>query len=157
MTGAEKTGPGVAETRAIAYRILAGREHSRKELADKLSRKGGSPDVIAEVVSALAEEGLVSDRRFAEAFTRNRVSSLYGPYRIRAELAGKGIEPVLVEHSLAPYAEEWTGLASQWLLKRARPADMDRNTRARLYRSGTNRGFSHEQMMQAFDRVRSGS
>jgi regulatory protein len=145
----------VAEARAAACRYLARREHSCKELAEKLFRKGLPSGVVDAAIAELAEEGLVSDRRFAEAYTRSRVSSLYGPFKIRADLARKGIDPDLVERTLAPYEEEWIGSACRWIMKRAAPDDLDRETRARLYRSGTNRGFSHEQMMRAFDHLRS--
>lgn len=154
MAGEKKVEVTVADARAFAYRYLGQREHSCKELTDKLSRKGISTAVISEAVEELASEGLVSDQRFAEAFARSRISRLYGPFRIRAELANRGIDSDLAEQTLAPYTDDWIETASQWILKRSEPGQLDRNERARLYRSGTNRGFSHEHMMRAFDAIR---
>jgi len=144
----------VAEARQIAYRYLARREHACKELKDKLLRKGVCAQVVSEAVAELASEGLVSDQRFAEAYTRSRISSLFGPLKIRAELQKRGIVGQMIDEVLSQYDSQWPTLAQQWILKR-QGTEWDRNEKARLYRSGTSRGFSHEQMMNAFDAIKS--
>ena len=143
----------VADARDIAYRYLVRREHSCKELRDKLFRKGIPSDVIAKAVEELDGEGLVSDQRFGEAFTRSRISNLYGPLKIRAELMKRGIGSALIDQILAQHSDIWQESARQWVLKRSR-GDLDRSEKARLYRSGTSRGFSHEHLMQAFDSLK---
>jgi len=145
----------VAEAREIAYRSLVRREHACKELRDKLRRKGVPSQTAAEAVAELEDEGLVSDRRFAEAFTHSRISKLYGPLKIRAELLRRGVSGHLIDGVLSPHDGQWLISAKQWVLKRQGPA-WDRKEKARLYRSGTNRGFSHEHMMNAFDAIKSG-
>jgi len=145
----------VAEARAIAYRYLARREHACKELRDKLSRRGVPSEVASEAVAELANEGLVSDKRFTEAYTRSRVSRLFGPMKIRAELMKRGIASSLIDEVLALHDGSWTESAQNWVLKRC-GSELDRDEKARLYRSGTNRGFSHEHMMRAFDVIRTG-
>ena len=144
----------VADAREFACRYLANREHSRKELRDKLARKGISAGIIAEAIDSLAEEGLVSDLRFAEAFTRSRVSRLYGPLKIRAELMKRGVDSRFIDQALEHHSEIWFESAQSWVLKRAR-GELDRQEKARLYRAGSSRGFTHEQMFQAFDAIRS--
>ena len=145
----------VAETRAIAFRYLGRREYACKELQDKLLRRGIPPDVVAQTVAGLENEGLVSDRRFTESFTRSRVSRLYGPFKIRAELIKRGIASSLINQVLAEHEDRWVHLAQQWLRKRV-GTELDHKEKARLYRSGTSRGFTHEQLMQALDMIRSG-
>jgi regulatory protein len=145
----------IAEARAIAYRYLVRREHACKELRDKLSRRGFPSGLVSETVAELESEGLVSDQRFAESFTRSRVSRLYGPLRIRAELMKRGVASSLIDQVLALHDSSWQETAQQWVSKRASPK-LDRKEKARLYRSGTSRGFSHEHMMRAFDTIRSG-
>jgi regulatory protein len=143
----------VADAREFACRYyLANREHSRKELRDKLARKGISSSIIAEAIDSLTEEGLVSDLRFAEAFTRSRVSRLYGPLKIRSELMKRGVESRFIDQTLELHSETWFESAQSWVLKRVR-GKLDRQEKARLYRSGTSRGFTHEQMFQAFDAI----
>lgn len=57
-----------------ALRLLARREHSVKELGEKLLRKAGvEPDDVRAVVQRLADRELVSDRRYAEAYARDAV------------------------------------------------------------------------------------
>lgn len=144
--------PGVGDARAIAYRYLGNREHSCQELREKLQRKGVAPDIAFMAVDELAEEGLVSDRRYADAFTRSRVARLQGPFKIQAELRNRGISEAMVEEVLAAYQDEWTELAAQWISRRKK-GDFDHAEKARLYRSGTRRGFSHEHMMRALEAV----
>lgn len=150
MANEEDRNLGVGEARAIAYRYLGNREHSCQELRDKLQRRGVADDVAYMAVDELAEEGMVSDRRYAQAFARSRVGKLQGPFKIRAELRKRGVSDDLIEESLAGFDEEWIELASQWISRRSNET-MDRVEKARLYRSGTRRGFSHEQMMRALE------
>lgn len=150
----------MAEARVIAYRYLARREHACKELRDKLSRRGVPSGIASETVTELESEGLVSDQRFTESFTRSRISRLFGPLKIRAELMKRGIASSQIDQVLALHDDRWQDSAQQWLLKRTGPDQqksvLDRNEKARLYRSGTSRGFTHEHMMRAFDAIRSG-
>ncbi len=51
-------------------RLLARREHSNLELTRKLDKRGFDLAEIGRVLRALSDEGLLSDRRYAEAFAR---------------------------------------------------------------------------------------
>lgn len=144
----------VAEARALAYRYLGNREHSCRELMDKLQRRGVTHGVAAETVEQLQEEDLVSDLRFAESFTRSRITRYQGPYKIRADLIRRGVDERLAAQMLAQYEEQWVSIAQQWLEKR-HSGEWDRKEKARLYRGGCNRGFSHEHMMRALDAAQS--
>ncbi len=145
----------VAQTRAIALRYLGRREYACRELGGKLLRRGIPPGVVAETLVELESEGLVSDQRFTETFARSRVSRLYGPLKIRAELIKRGVDSSLINHVLHEYEGRWLQSAQQWIRKRIGP-ELDRKEKARLYRSSTSRGFTHEQVMQALDMIRSG-
>ena len=155
MSGSPEKQLTVVEARAIACRYLGRREYACKELADKLMRRGIPPGVVAETLVELESEGLVSDQRFAETFARSRVSRLYGPLKIRAELIKRGVDSSLINHVLLEYEDRWLQSAQQWIRKRI-GAEPDRKEKARLYRSSTSRGFTHEQVMQALDMIRSG-
>ena len=76
-----------------AIRMLASREHSRRELLEKLTRKSSDvpSDCIEQVLDALAEQGLQCDVRYAESLIRSRINRGYGPYYIRQELRSKGV------------------------------------------------------------------
>ena len=77
--------------RSAALRLLARREHSRYELAMKLRQRKIEPEVYEPVLDEYEEEGWLSDERFAEVYTRQRVELGYGPLRILGELQQRGI------------------------------------------------------------------
>jgi regulatory protein len=140
----------LADAREFAGRYLAMREHSCKEIRDKLSRKGVSSSVISEAIEELQDKDLLSDQRFAESFTRSRISRLQGPLKIRAELMKRGVASALIDQTLHAHSEDWAEAALRWVEKKCK-RELDRDEKGRLYRTGTNRGFTHEQMFQAFD------
>lgn len=150
---AEKSDIHLREARVAAMDYLARREHSCLELTQKLLRRGIDEDAAAATVERLRAENLVSDSRYSEAYVRSRVNKLFGPLRIRAELRQRGVDEASVESAMAEWGGNWQQLADQWAASRA-STNLDRQQLARIYRSGTNRGFTHEQMMRALDRLK---
>lgn len=73
-----------------AVRLLARREHSRRQLAGKLSQRGHSADAVRAALARLAETGLQSDRRFAVAYVRE-TRDKFGDRRLRDELMRRGV------------------------------------------------------------------
>ncbi|NIP18168.1 MAG: hypothetical protein GWM87_08430 [Xanthomonadales bacterium] len=140
----------------MAYRYLGRREYSRQELTRKLQQRGVETATAEAVVGELDAEGLVSDERFTESFVRSRVSRMYGPLKIRAQLRQKGVGDDLIAVKLASLEDIWPDLALSWVRKRA-GEPFDRKEKARLYRSGMNRGFPHDIMMRALDRFEAGT
>lgn len=149
----DATSPTAADAQAMALRYLGRREYALEELRRKLIQRGVDGDTADIVVSELADQNLVSDERYAEAWARHRVMKGYGPARIRAELRQRGVGDALIAEALAPFDEEWHDLALAWARRKHR-GDLDEKARARLYRAGTNRGFSHDQVMRAIDTLR---
>jgi regulatory protein len=79
--------------REAALALLSRREHSRRELARKLRRKGHSRDDIEALLSRLEEAGLVSDERYARLFVTDKLAvNPLGRRRIVRELLLKGID-----------------------------------------------------------------
>lgn len=81
-----------------AVSMLARREHSRAELAKKLSAYGSQEDIDS-VLNSLQDSKLLSDQRFVSAFVRSRADR-FGAGRLRQELRQRGVEGDLVEHEL---------------------------------------------------------
>jgi regulatory protein len=140
----------IADAKVSAIRLLAIREHSCRELALKLRKRGFSDEIIAAVSAELARSDLLDDERFAGAYVRVRLQRLFGPIRIRAELRGKGVDDEVIGSALASLDEDWDQAASRWVARRGDDVS-DRNNKARVYRSLVNRGFSHEQAMKALN------
>ena len=133
------------------YRLLSRRDYGRFELEQRLRKKWPDGDVT-EIVEELAAEGLVSDQRFAESFVRARVRRLQGPIKIRAELKGRRISDAIIESALAPDDLSWTELASEWL-NRQSPELGTYKQNGRYYRRLQNRGFTHDQAMNAIQQI----
>ena len=127
--------------RELAIRLLARREHSARELAHKLAARGCAADTIEQVLAELRDEGLQSDARFAEAHVHARLQRGYGPLRIRAELAERGIDEHLAEQALSPWADEWAERARAEWRKRFGRAPRDRREWARQARFLQGRGY----------------
>lgn len=95
------------EIKTLAVRLLAAREHTRKELLRKLAGRGYARQQVEVVLDSLAQQGLQSDARFTKLYIEGRVRKGSGPLRIRAELRERGIDDSEIESGLTPYAEQW--------------------------------------------------
>ena len=71
--------------------FLSRREHSKKELFNKLFKRVNDLELLNQEIDRLANEGLQSDERFSEAYIRSKTQAGYGPIKIKMELAKKGI------------------------------------------------------------------
>lgn len=132
-------------TYEAAIRLLARREHSRRELAGKLARKGHAEDEVAEALDAAEAEGLLSEARFAESYARARRDKGYGPVRIRAELRERGVAAEQAEGCLQALDEDWRALAESVRAKRFGPGrPREASERARQSRFLQYRGFDAE-------------
>jgi len=132
--------------------LLARREHATDEVRGKLCALGFDPSAVAEVLSDLREEGLLSDARFAQSFVRSRVERGHGPMRIRHELQARGLDGALIDQSLHEHDREWPGRIDAVRRKRfgARvPGDL--KERLRQARFLQYRGFTSEQIRAVLD------
>ncbi len=103
--------PGDEPARAAALRLLARREHTRRELLDKLAQRGFAEAQASPVLDALAEEGLLDESRFAEAFVRSRIQRGQGPLRIEQEMRRRGLPGALADEALAAAEVDWQAQA----------------------------------------------
>jgi len=136
---------------ATALRLLARREHSESELRHKLASRNVRDDIIDTLVAELAAQGLLSDRRFADAYARGRYERGFGPLRIRAELQQRGVAGDLVSEILNGLRGDWEDSAIRQRRKRfgAQLPEHARE-RARQTRFLQQRGFTSDQIRAAF-------
>lgn len=142
------------ELRAYAYRLLGRREYSAFELEQRLRLKwtGLEPGAIEALLEALAAENLLSDERFTESLARSLVQRQQGPLKIRAALRAKGVSDALIARELERYTGQWVDLAAHWLA-RQHSGPLDFAARQKYYRRLVNRGFTHDQAMDALNQV----
>ncbi|MDA8360876.1 MAG: regulatory protein RecX [Gammaproteobacteria bacterium] len=132
-----------------ALGLLARREYSLAELRQRLALRGYA-DCAGEVVSQLAEQGMVSDLRYGESRVRVRAEQGVGPLRIQMELKTKGVAEDLIHDLLRMHDDAWLERACAARRKRFGAALPDeRSERARQARFLQGRGFSFEQIDHA--------
>lgn len=95
-----------------ALDILSRREHSQKELSDKLLKKFSNQDLIEQSIQKLEDNCLVNDERFSEHYVAARKRKGFGPKKISYELVSKGVEKSIASKAIFE-SGEWKELAHQ--------------------------------------------
>ena len=130
------------DIRIAAMDLLARREHSRRELRQKLQKRFKDPELVEAQLDRLAEERLQSDSRYAASFLRQRLSRGHGPVRIRQEMRQKGISESEIDIAMSEEAPDWFTLAEAAYRRRfglAPPTDI--KEKAKRSRFMQYRGF----------------
>ena len=136
--------------RLKALELLSRRPHSRKELKDKLLRRGIDEEDAEDCVSWLAEHGFLDDGEYAGAVARHYAAKGYGAGRVRSELQRRGIDRELAADTLSDLPDN-SGKIDAFLARRLHdPSDREavRKVSAALFR----RGFSWEEIRGALHR-----
>lgn len=142
------------EIKESCLRLLARREHSQKELLNKLLVKGLDKDDILAVIDELAQQGWQSDSRYAESYTRHRIQKGYGPIFIAYELRKNGIDAVNFEDIMQKMADSWMELLEKVYIKKyGHDLLLDRNEWAKRSRFLMQRGFSGTMISALFDHL----
>ena len=131
--------------------FLARREHGEQEVTQKLIARGFDAEVVEAAVSALVDDGLLSDSRFAEAFVYSRFRKGSGPQKIHAELRQRGIDDALISVSMETVAGQWLERVREVREKKfGQDPPADFKERCRQMRFLQQRGFTSEQINGAF-------
>jgi len=137
--------------RNTAMDLLSRREHSHKQLDDKLRQRGFDQQEIETALTGLAAENLLNDERFAESYVHQRMQKGFGPLRIRHELYEKGIPPEIIEIQMENCTDQWIQMMQQQRIKKF-GADLPQEYKeiTKQARFLQNRGFSPESVMRLF-------
>jgi regulatory protein len=101
-----------------AMGLLVRREHSRRELKQKLRQRGKEADEIDTALESLSRQDFQNDARFAMALARSRQAAGYGPVRIRAELAQHNLGTEVIAETMACLSEDWLETAQGLVARR---------------------------------------
>jgi regulatory protein len=138
---AECTVPEPRALRAAALRMLARRDHSRAELAQRLARGGGDESEIASVLDALERDGYLSDARCAHALVVHKAGR-YGRRAIAHALRERGIDADAARSALeALRGNDEMAEARALVARRFAGAPRDGRERARRIRFLIARGY----------------
>ncbi|MBN8564357.1 MAG: recombination regulator RecX [Leptolyngbya sp. UWPOB_LEPTO1] len=132
-----------------ALGLLVRREHSRKELARKLTARGIEDEDAQAAVARMTAEGWQSDERFAEQLVRSRANNGYGPVRIRAELGTHGLDRDAVAAAMDGYDGDWAANARDLVRRRFPRGTDDLAQRRKAADFLARRGFGGDQIRAA--------
>jgi regulatory protein len=88
------------KARASALASLCMREHSVKELSEKLARKEYKQESIEVVIKECLDSNYLNEQRFAEIYWRSRARKGFGPNKISQELKFKGISSSMADKTM---------------------------------------------------------
>ena len=141
-----------SESRVKAARLASGRMMSRKELTDKLSRKGIDPDTAEETADWLESLGAVDDAAYAGIIARHYAPSGYGSGRVRQELQKRGVPRELWDDVLSQLPDSADAI-DRFLQKKLSGRTPDRAMLKKLSDALLRRGFSWSDIRPALNRL----
>jgi regulatory protein len=134
------------KARAIKY--LSSREHSRLELARKLSAYAQEDDDIEALLNWLEQANLLSSERFSESLV-NRRAARFGNRRILSELQSHGLDADQFDTLRADLVAGESTRAAEVLRKKYGAPPDGAEERARYSRFLLQRGFSGKAIAEA--------
>ncbi len=109
----------IAEAKAYALKLLSYRSRSRKEMREKLRRKGFNNEQINSTIEFLENSGLISDEALAsELFRHSLERKSLGKKGIEMFLSIRGIDKRLINKTLSTYTTETEVKAARKFVKR---------------------------------------
>ncbi|MDQ8044094.1 MAG: regulatory protein RecX [Solirubrobacteraceae bacterium] len=138
----------------LAYKLVSRREHTVKQVRDKLAAKACEPAAIDEAIAELGRYGFIDDERYAKLFAEDkRRLQGWGARRIRMKLTQDGISRDLLdrlfaddEEALDAPSELEVALA---LLHRKQPDLSDVKVKSRMAGMLARRGIASSVVFQA--------
>ena len=137
-----------------ALRLLEFRNHSEKELSDKLLRLGASSENIEKTMVFLKNYGFINDEAYAGALSRDlQKLKGYGKNRIKSELYSKGIDRSIIDSVTEELDDNDLELLTERIKKRLN-GDFERKSLDRTTRYFINRGYSFDEIKSCIERIR---
>lgn len=128
---------------ALLVDALSRRDHSRKEVEDKLRLQGFSPDSISFALEKAERSHFIDDDRFADYFILERCRRGWGRIKIEQELKRRGVDP----SNLAGYPDKYFDAAGDFnraMLILDRKSVPEAHAFEKLVRHLLTKGFPYE-------------
>ena len=135
------TAAGKMSAKMRAVRIVSASSVSRRDLEERLVRKGEDPQQAKEAVQWMEELHLVDDRNTAEQVVHSCISKGYGLARAKQALYEKRIPKAYWEEALADYPDQWDRIEA--FLKSRLDADSDQKQIKKAIDALLRRGHSY--------------
>ena len=144
-----------SQVKAQAAALSGSRALSRRELEEKLARRGAGAEDIQAAVNWLEELGAIDDAGYARLVARHYGDRGYGPGRVREELRRRGVPREFWDGALAELPDSGKAIDA-YLQKKCRGAAPDEGERRRLADALRRRGFAWEDVQSALERLERG-
>ena len=134
-----------------ALDIISRREHSQKELSDKLIKKFNIPELVESVIHSLLEKNLLNDYRYSESYVVARKRKGFGPKKIGYELVSRGVNENIASEVI-DVEGGWRDAALQAFNKKYKAGiskDFKEQNKQKVFLQ--NRGFSFEEIDSVFN------
>lgn len=141
-----------SETKLRAAHMASSRMLSKKELTDRLRRKGAEPDEAAEAAERMEELGAVNDSAYAGVVVRHYAAMGYGRGRVEQELYRRGIPKELWEDALRELPDSADAIDA-FLRSKLKGRQPDRAELKRLSDALLRRGYSWNEIRPALNRL----
>jgi regulatory protein len=134
---------GQTSLKGRALKLLAAREHSRRELERKLAPHEAEPGQLKAALDELQARGFIDEQRVVESVLHRRAARL-GAGRIRQELQAKGLDAQRVAEAVSRLQSSEFERAREVWRRRFGAPPADARERAKQGRFLLARGFSAE-------------
>lgn len=132
--------------------LLSRREHSVKELSNKLRIREYQEDEITEVLNFLVQEDYLNELRYTDSVYRTRKNKGYGKLYIENELSQKGIKQSMIAEVADDLDIDWYQHAESVYQKRYKDIEIiDQKDKAKRIRFMQYRGFSSDEIFTVLD------
>lgn len=93
--------------KSYMMKLLARRDHARRELYNKATKKDFPKEVINNVIDELEAKGYINEKEFAQKYAadKNHLNQ-WGPSKIKAHLYKKGIQESYIDEGIQKVFEE---------------------------------------------------
>ncbi|NLL63226.1 MAG: regulatory protein RecX [Ruminococcaceae bacterium] len=133
---------------------LSIRDHSKKELTDKLIKKFGFEvkEDIALIIDELVEKGLLDDERFAHAYAEELIKRKHAsPAGLRAALSAKGISRDIISSVLEDVNIDTKATINELLDTKYHSRDlMNETQKTKVFNALVRLGFSYNDIKSVF-------
>ena len=146
-----QTAAGQMSAKMRAVRIVSASAVSKRDLEERLVRKGEDPSQAREAVRWMEDLHLVDDRNTAEAVVHSCVSKGYGIQRARQALYEKRIPREYWEEALADYPDQMDKIIS--FLRSRLDEESDPKEIKRAIDALLRRGHSYQHIREALSRM----
>ena len=135
------TAAGKMSAKMRAVRIVSASSVSKRDLEERLVRKGEDPEQAKEAVQWMSDLHLVDDRNTAEQVVHSCISKGYGLARAKQALYEKRIPKEYWEEALADYPDQWEKIEN--FLRSRLDADSDQKQIKKAIDALIRRGHSY--------------